>query len=341
MLIKPRHLCYGDTIATVSPSNGWAGDYNINWKYHLGVNRLKDLFGLNVVSAPNSLRGSEYLEKNPQARAEDLIWAFTNPKVTAIISNIGGNDSIKILPFINQNVIKNNPKIFIGYSDVLNVHILCYKLGLSTFYGDNLLTNIAETPEIHAYSKRWFKKVLFDPSPIGLIEPSEDWTYEKIDYSNRLSKRKYYINNGYSIIQGQGKSCGRLIGGHTGIMELVGTPIELIKDDFKDAILFIEDIPEFFSPEKLQTFIDWLGKIGALQLLKGIVIGKLNENIGIDEHKTKMLNIINNKYSITSLPILYGLNFGHSSPTCILPYGVMAEINCENNSFSILESGVI
>lgn len=259
MLIKPRHLCYGDTIATVSPSNGWAGDYNINWKYHLGVNRLKDLFGLNVVSAPNSLRGSEYLEKNPQARAEDLIWAFTNPKVKAIISNIGGNDSIKILPFINQNVIKNNPKIFIGYS----------------------------------------------------------------------------------IIQGQGKSCGRLIGGHTGIMELVGTPIELIEDDFKDAILFIEDIPEFFSPEKLQAFIDWLGKIGALQLLKGIVIGKLNENIGIDEHKTKMLNIINNKYSITSLPILYGLNFGHSSPTCILPYGVMAEINCENNSFSILESGVI
>ncbi|TWH81690.1 LD-carboxypeptidase [Sedimentibacter saalensis] len=87
MLKKPRHLCYVDTIATVSPSNGFARDYNINWKYPLGVNRLKDLFGLNVVPAPNSLKGSEYLAKNPQARAEDLIWAFANPNGLFIIQD--------------------------------------------------------------------------------------------------------------------------------------------------------------------------------------------------------------------------------------------------------------
>lgn len=165
MLIKPNHLRYGDTIATVSPSNGWAGDADINWKYCLGVTRLKELFGFHTISAPNSLRGSEYLRKNPQARAEDIMWAFTNPEVKAIIANIGGNDSINIIPFINTNVIKNNPKVFIGYSDVQNIHILCYKARLSTFYGDNLLTNIAETPYMHPYSERWFRKVLFDPSP--------------------------------------------------------------------------------------------------------------------------------------------------------------------------------
>jgi muramoyltetrapeptide carboxypeptidase LdcA involved in peptidoglycan recycling len=134
MLVKPNRLRYGDTVATVSPSNGWAGDTDVNWKYCLGTLRLKELFGLHTVSAPNSLRGSDYLNRNPQARAEDIMWAFTNSEVKAIIANIGGNDSINIIPFININIIKNNPKILIGYSDVQNIHVLCYKAGLSTFY---------------------------------------------------------------------------------------------------------------------------------------------------------------------------------------------------------------
>jgi muramoyltetrapeptide carboxypeptidase LdcA involved in peptidoglycan recycling len=90
--------------------------------------------------------------------------------INAIIANIGGNDSKKIIPFIDTAVIKNNAKIFIGYSDVMNVHLLCYKAGLSTFYGHNLLPVIAETPNFHKYSEKWFKKTLFDASPIGFIE---------------------------------------------------------------------------------------------------------------------------------------------------------------------------
>ena len=136
-LTKPRRLAKGDKIATVSPCNGWAGDVAIKWKYDLGVLRLQKA-GLQVVAAPNSLRGSDYLSKNPEARAEDIMWAFENNDVHAIIANVGGNDSIKIIPFIDPEIISNNSKIFIGYSDVMNIHLLCYKCGLSSFYGDNL-----------------------------------------------------------------------------------------------------------------------------------------------------------------------------------------------------------
>lgn len=339
-LIKPLKLNKGDTIATISPCNGWAGDADIRWKYELGVKRLENI-GLNVVPAPNSLKGHEFLSKNPKALAEDIMWAFENKNIKAIIANVGGNDSIKVIPHIDISSIKNNPKIFTGYSDVMNLHILCYKCGLSSFYGDNLLEPIAEAQSWHEYSKKWFIKVLFDNSSIGLIKPSIDWTYEKTNYTNKSYFRKYYPNNGYELIQGSGVVQGKLFGGHTRLMELNDTPISLSAKDFQRTILFIEDIPEFFTPESIGSFLEWLRVIGALQKLNGIIIGKLNENISFDEHKKVIKEVLSSDLALSDMPVLYGLNFGHSSPMCILPYGATAEINCYDKKFSITDSGVL
>ena len=337
-LIKPRRLKEGDVIATLSPSHGWAGDSETRWKYNLGVSRLQEI-GLRVLAAPNSLRGSKYLSENPQARAEDIMWAFENKEVHAIIANIGGNDSIKVIPYIDKKLISENPKIFIGYSDVMNIHLLCYHCGLSSFYGDNLLHPIADQSGWHEYSKKWFIKILFDPSSPGIIEPSRDWTFEPSDYISPEKKRKYYPNGGHWIIQGEGVATGRLIGGHSAIMELAGTSIELSAEDYDGAILFYEDIPMFFDEKSISAFLDYLGQNHILQRLNGIIIGKSNENASFSDRARLIHRIVQEKYSC-SFPIMYGLNFGHSSPMFPLPYGVLSEINCENNTFSILESGV-
>ena len=296
-LIKPPKLGFGDTIAAVSPSNGWAGDAKIQWRYRLGVKRLEEL-GLQVLAAPNSLRGSEYLSKNPQARAEDLMWAFENKRVNAVICNVGGNDSIRVIPYIDAACIRKNPKIFVGYSDVMNIHLLCYQNGLSSFYGDNLLSAVAEPQCWHTYSKYWFWKVLFDSSVIGTVEPSAEWTYESTDYMNPNAVRAYYPNQGYSLIQGSGRVTGRLFGGHTGLMELDDTPLRLSTDDFQDRILFIEDIPAFFTRQKVSEFFEWLGKIGALHKLNGIVIGKANEKTEFNEQKARIRQIISHEYGL-------------------------------------------
>lgn len=338
-LRKPAKLNKGDTIATVSPCNGWAGDQDIRWKYELGVSRLNDL-GLNVIPAPNSMKGSSYLSENPRARAEDIMWAFENKDVKAIIANVGGNDSIRVIPYIDASSIADNPKIFMGFSDVMNLHILCYRCGLSSFYGDNLLSPIAEQQGWHEYSKNWFQKALFQNSQIGLIEPSADWTYEQANYTDRSYVRPYYPNPGYELIQGHGVVQGRLFGGHTGLAELENTPVALSAEDFRDTILFLEDIPEFFTPQAIIDFLKWLHRLGALRLINGIILGRANENTTFSEHK-KTIKEFMSDLSLYDLPILYGINFGHSSPICVLPYGAKAEINCVTKSFSILESGVL
>lgn len=340
-LKKPKRLSVGDTIATVSVSHGWAGEQNILWKYELGKKRLENIFGLTVMPAPNSMKGHEYLKNNPQARAEDIMWAFENKNVNAIIANIGGNDSIKVIPFIQSSAIKNNPKIFIGYSDVINIHLLCYKTGLSTFYGHNLLPTIAEAQGFHPYSEKWFRKILFDSSLIGKIEPSDNWTYENQNHDDKNFIRNYYPNPGYELIQGEGIIRGKLIGGHTEIAEIENELIALYTDDFNDSILFVEDIPEFFTPDSTANFFRRLANKGFLQKVKGIIIGRICENIHFDKHGIAIKNVIGSEFGMKNMPVLYGLNFGHSSPMFILPYGAKAEINCETKSFVILESGVI
>ena len=104
--------------------------------------------------------------------------------------------------------------------------------------------------------------------------------------------------------------------------------------------MFIEDIPEFFNEKAVNVFFDYLGKKDILQKLNGIIIGRANEDRSFLRRSQVIRQIVFGKYSC-SIPILYGLNFGHSSPIFVLPYGAFAEINCKNKTFSILESGVI
>src|SRR5699024_12311630 len=117
----------GDCVATVSPSRGGAGEPALNWRYEQGVKRLVDIFQLEVVAMPNSLKGEDYLYKNAQARAEDSMSAVKNERIKGIIANIGGDDSIRLLPYIDFNIICKNPKIFIGYSVVTISHLFFHK----------------------------------------------------------------------------------------------------------------------------------------------------------------------------------------------------------------------
>lgn len=255
----------------------------------------------------------------------------------------GGNDSIRVIPYINPKCIEENNKIFVGYSDVMNLHILCYKHGLSTFYGGNLLNPIAEAQGWHDYSKKWFIDALFSHKAIGTIPPAKEWTYEPVNYTDPQYIRKYHKNPSpsYDLIQGKGIVQGRLFGGHTGLMELSGTILDLSQKDFENKILFLEDIPQFYTKDALSKFFDWLGQINALQKINGVILGKANQKTLFQEEKKEIVRIIRDKYGLCNLPVLYGLNFGHSSPSCMLPYGAMAEINCDEKTFSVLESGTI
>lgn len=182
MLLKPKKLQPGDCVATVSPSWGGAGDPELRWRYEQGVKRLEEIFGLKVIPMPNSLKGGDYLYKNPQARAEDLMTAFKDESIKGIFANIGGEDSIRLFPFIDFDVIRENPKIFIGYSDVTVSHLFCHKAGITSFYGPAILTDFAENVGMDPYTIEMVNRTLFSNEIIGKIQPAKEWTSERLEW---------------------------------------------------------------------------------------------------------------------------------------------------------------
>ncbi|HCA29788.1 MAG TPA: LD-carboxypeptidase [Ruminococcaceae bacterium] len=338
-LIKSQKLNIGDKIATISPSWGIAGEPDVRWRYDLAVKRMEDIFGLECVAAPNSMRGEKFLSESAEARAEDLMWAFSQTDIKGIIANIGGNDSIRLFPYIDYDIIRNNPKVFIGYSDIMNVHLMCLKAGLSTFYGTNLLTSFGEPQGVPQSTISHFEKSLFDTKPIGIIDSPYSFCCDPHDYKNKSAIYTYHSCGKYERLQGHGVVRGQLLGGHTGIMEIDLISLLAPFEENDNIILFIEDIVEYTSPNAFADFFVWLGKRGIMRNIKGLIIGRFNKYPENDDYKDALLRTMK-VLDFTDLPVFYNLPFGHTAPICILPYGVMAEIDCDNGSFSILESGV-
>ncbi|MGL5753888.1 MAG: S66 family peptidase [Paraclostridium sp.] len=341
-LTKPKALNIGDNVATVSLSWGGAGDKDILWRYNLGKERLEKDFGLNVIEMDYTLKGSQFIYENPKKRAEDLMNAFKDKSIKAIFSCIGGDESIRILPYIDFKVIKENPKIFMGYSDTTITHLICLKAGLSSFYGPSILGEFAENVKMHEYTFNWIDKVLFKNDTIGKIYSSDKWTSEYIPWieTNKYTQRKMNENNGYELLQGQGIVTGNLIGGCIEVLEMAkGTDIWPLKEVWENSILFFETSEDIPEPKYIEYWLRNYGSLGILNSINGIIFGKPYSNKYYEEYKDVILKVIRDELNL-DIPILYNLNFGHTAPMFIIPYGCNAEINCENLSFTILESGV-
>lgn len=342
-LVKPQKLNKGDKVATVSLSWGGAGDEDILWRYYQGKARLLQLFGLEVVEMPHTLRGTDYVYNHPKERAEDLMTAFSDKSVKAVISCIGGEDSIRMLPYIDINVIRNNPKIFSGYSDTTVTHFMCLKAGLSSFYGPAILTDFAENIDVPDYTIDAVRRTWFGNEPVGKVAPSEVYSGQRLEWiiENKNIRRDFKPNTGYELLQGVGRVRGRLIGGCREVIDYIrGTPLFPPLEIFKDAIFFIET-SECRPPLWLvEDFMRNLGTMGILEIIAGMFWGKPQDNFFYEEYKRVILKVLL-EFGRTEMPVLYNGSFGHNEPKMILPYGALAEIDCENVCFSILESGVV
>src|SRR4051812_46851954 len=214
-LVKPKVLLPGDKVVTISLSWGGAGD--LLHRYQQGKKQLQETFGLEVIETTNALKSAGYIAKNPKARADDLMEAFSDKSIKAIISNIGGEDSIRTLPYTDLSVIKANPKIFLGFSDTTITHFACYKAGITSFYGTSLMVGFAENGGMHQYQVDDIKRTLFSTAPVGQVLPNESgWTSEPLDWGDAaLQQVKRTLNNstGWNYLQGAGVVQGRLIGG--------------------------------------------------------------------------------------------------------------------------------
>ena len=138
-MIKPNMLKRGDKIAIVSLSSGLLGEESLIHKYYIARERLEKDFGLEVVTMPHALKGIEYIYNHPEKRAQDLMDAFLDESIKGVFCAIGGSDAIRLLPYVDYEVIKNHPKVFLGYSDSTVNHFMMQKAGLVSFYGPSIM----------------------------------------------------------------------------------------------------------------------------------------------------------------------------------------------------------
>lgn len=342
-LIRPERLRPGDTVAVVSLSWGGAGDPDLLWRYKQGKKRLEEDFSLRVREMPNALRGSEFLYAHPEKRAEDLMAAFADKDIRGIFTMIGGDDSLRLLPYIDFSVIRDNPKVFIGYSDTTVAHFMCLKAGLSSFYGVSVLAELAENVSMFDYTKEQVFKTLFASAPAGPIPPSPGWTSEYLPWEekNKDIRRKLAPNSGYEVLQGKVRVQGRLIGGCIDVLDMLnGTALWPGPEAFDDAVLFLETSEDMPEPKYIEGWLRNYAAQGILSRLRGIVWGKPYHHRYYEAYRQTIRKVLCLEQGLNELPVLYNLNFGHTEPMMCLPYGALTEIDCENAAFSILEPGV-
>lgn len=205
-MIKLKKLKKGDKVAIVSLSSGLAGEEMFRHRYELGKKRLEQL-GFNVVTMKNALKGIDYLYNHPEKRAEDFMEAILDKDIKGIICNIGGDDTIRLLPYIDFEAIANNPKVFMGYSDTTINHFIMQKAGVVSYYGPAVMTDFAENNNMHTYTLKYINEVLLENNEDIVIKSSDKWTSEYLDWaieendniSRKMNEEKY----GYEILQGK------------------------------------------------------------------------------------------------------------------------------------------
>jgi len=295
-MIKPKRLCRGDTVAIVSLSSGMGGDAAFKHRYTVGKKRLETEFGLNVVTMPNALKGSDYLCQHPKARADDLMAAFNDNGIRAIFSMIGGDDTVRLLPYIDFDVIRCNPKIFIGYSDTTVNHFMMYKAGLVSLYGPSILAEFAENVAMHDYTKRYVYDILFEPKQETPIIPSPSWTTQRISWAdesnNSIQRTMTDDAKGFELLQGIDIARGKLIGGCVDVFSMIiGTEIWPDMRMWQDAILFIETSEDCPAPNDVMYVLRGMAAQGIIDNLSGIVVGKPCGEKYYDEYKAILRQI--------------------------------------------------
>ena len=312
---KPKRLAKGDTVGLIAPASNAAEDEKIRFT----VDLVRSL-GFRVKEGKYLYSRNQYLAGSDHERAEDVNAMFGDNEVDAIFCTRGGYGTPRILPYLDYDLIANNPKVMLGFSD--NTAILCaiqVKTGLIGFHGPHMGQNLSE------YTLAEFKKVLMNPTPTTYIgqAPAIETREGFVERSNRITR----INGGTAT--------GHLIGGNLSLVAtLTGTPYE---PDFRGSILFLEDTNE--APYRIDRMLTQLWLAGKLQQTAGIVFGKFTK--AEDEGNTfSVEEVIRDRCEPLGIPVIRGLMIGHVNDKTVVPIGLQARLDADAGTLQLLETAV-
>jgi muramoyltetrapeptide carboxypeptidase len=316
MPLIPARLNYGDTIGVIAPASAPPDPKSID----RSVAALEQL-GFKARLAPNVRKCWGFLAGSDRDRASDLMRMFADRKVKAIICVRGGYGTARLLPLLDYQTIRANPKIFMGYSDITSLHCaFLVKSNLVSFHGPMLNSDFSKK-ECLGFTLQSFLKTLMQHSPPGSI-------------------RDGYKRKTIAILR-RGIASGPLIGGNLSLLcATLGTPYQ---PPFKNRILFIEDLDEV--PYRFDRMLTQLLNAGLLQQVAGIAIG-INANCrdpkarNASEYRQTLEDVFRERLLPLGVPVVMGLPFGHIPLKATLPVGVRATLDAVAGDLTIDEPAV-
>ena len=337
--IRPPALQPGDTVAALSLSSGFVTE--VMHRYEAGVRQIETAFGWRVVPAPNALRGEDYLYRNPQARADDLHWALENPDIAGLLSIIGGDDSVRLLPYLNLELIWRHPKVFLGFSDATVTLMQFLRAGVHAFHGPALLTDLAEHGGIRPEVARGVRQAVMSDAPF-IFQPAKAWTEQRLEWLPELQEtpRDFVPSEGWTWLQGDKPAEGHLIGGCLEVLDMLGgTPGWPEPELWRGAVLVFETSEDMPPPHQVGYWLRNFAAQGILAGAAGLVLAR---------PRSYTPEMVQDLYGCVKkvlweagredLPVLANVDFGHTSPQLTLPLGARARLD-PAGTFGVLESG--
>ncbi|SEM05054.1 S66 family peptidase [Streptacidiphilus jiangxiensis] len=328
-------LSPGDAVAVVSPSAGLPALFPA--PFELGLRRLRDEFGLVPVCYPATRR----LGATPQERAADLHAAFADPRIKAVVSSIGGDDQIRVLPHLDRELLRANPKPFFGYSDNTNLLVLLWNLGVPAYHGGSVMTQYGRPVTMHPATVDTLRAALFEAGPRVLREPERvdsvvgNWadagTFTREPESEPAEPWRWH--------RADRRVEGRSWGGNLEILSwLMMADREILPPDaYEGCVLLLETSEEMPSAPDVYRILRNMGERGLLRRFPALLmarakawnfdrpLGPAERSAYRKDQREAVLRALA-EYAPETMAVL-DVDFGHTDPQLVLPYGGLLTVD--------------
>lgn len=323
---KPRP---GDRVAVLSPSSGLPGILPL--PHELGLRRLREEFGLEPVEYPCTRK----MGSTPQERAADLHAAFADPDIKAVISSIGGDDQITVLPYLDRELLKAHPKPFFGYSDCINLLVFLDNLGIVGYHGGAVMVEFGRPGALHPLTAESLRAALFSRGDYELTPAKESGSV------NRSWEDPRTFDGEPALLPADGwtwHNAGRVVegaswGGNLEILSwLLMADREILPPDaYEGRVLFLETSEELPSADEVYCILRNMGERGLLRRFPALLMGRA-KNWSFDrpldtaagelycaQQRQAVLRALE-EYAPETMAV-FDVDLGHTDPQVIMPYG--------------------
>ncbi len=328
-LIYPNKPHPGDRVAILSPSMGLPAVFPA--VYEQGLRRIREVFGL----VPVEYATTRMMNAPLKDRARDVHAAFADPAIKAIIASIGGEDQIKLLKYLDPELIGAHPKPFFGYSDNTNLLTFLWNLGIVSYHGGSVMVHFGRGGQMHPYTVASLRRALFEHGEVE-ITPAHEYTDEPLNWarSEALTQQPpMFANTGWRWLNE-----GRIIEGIAwgGNLEAIDFHLRTSRclsppDAYEGAILYLETSEELPSATYVYRVLMCMSERGLLQRFPAVLVAQpqawsfecpntVEDKARFTGDQEEAIRDALREYHPQALAV-FNLDFGHTDPQCIIPNG--------------------